>query len=267
MNDRKKNRERQAMIARILEEQDRVTVNQLSKMQQVSRETIRRDLKEMEDAGMIQRVHGGAVLSETSKGLKEYPLLTREIRNYTEKVRLCKKAAQYIEDGDTIFVDNSSTTLNLVSFINPEYRVTVITNSIRVLLEASMENNPNLLFICLGGFFRTRNYSLSGSIALDQLKKFRPNKAFLSCHGINMEDGITDGSIYEVDTKREMLSQAKKTYLLADSSKMDKTGVVLLSQFDDIDYLITDDEVSEEYRRFIESQGTEIIVLEENDFR
>lgn len=92
-------------------------MNQLFEILQVSKETIRRDLKEMEEAGIIQRVHGGAVLSEASKGVKEYPLLTREIRNYSEKIRLCQKAAEYIEDGDTIFIDNSSTTLNLVSYI------------------------------------------------------------------------------------------------------------------------------------------------------
>lgn len=267
MNDRKKNKERQAVIAKLLEENERIGVNELFEKLHVSKETIRRDLKEMEASGIIRRVHGGAVLAETSKGLKEYPLLTREIRNYSEKVRLCQKAARFIEDGDTIFVDNSSTTLNLVSCINPEYRVTIITNSIRVLLEASMEGMSNLSFICLGGFLKSRNYSLTGTITLEQLKNFRPNKAFLSCHGMSIEDGITDGSIYEVDAKRAMLSQAKETYLLADSGKFDKTGVVLLSQFDSIDYLITDDVVSEEYRRFIESQGTEIIVLEENDFR
>ena len=77
-----------------------------------------------------------------------------------------------------------------------------------------------------------------------------------------MTDGITDGSIYEVDAKREMLKQAKKTFLLADSSKIGKTGVVVLSQFDFIDCLITDETVSEEYRHFIESQGTEIVTLQ-----
>lgn len=267
MNDRKKNKERQAVIAKLLEETDRIGVNELFERLHVSKETIRRDLKEMEEAGIIQRVHGGAVMAESAKGLKEYPLLTREIRNYTEKVRLCKKAAEYIEDGDTIFIDNSSTTLNLVAHINPKYRVTIITNSIRVLLEASLEEMSNFSFICLGGILKSRNYSLTGAMTLEQLGNFRPNKAFLSCHGMTLEDGITDGSIYEVDAKQAMIKQAKKTYLLADSSKFGKTGVVLLSQFDSVDYLITDDSVSEEYRRFIESQGTEIIVLEENDFR
>ena len=263
MNDnRKKNKERQAHIARLLEKNERINVNQLFEILQVSKETIRRDLKEMEEAGIIQRVHGGAVLSEASKGVKEYPLLTREIRNYSEKIRLCQKAAEYIEDGDTIFIDNSSTTLNLVSYIPQDYRVTIITNSIRLLVEASIADHPSLTFICLGGLLKSKNYSLTGVMAVEQIHHFRPNKAFVSCHGISMTDGITDGSIYEVDAKREMLKQAKKTFLLADSSKIGKTGVVVLSQFDFIDCLITDETVSEEYRHFIESQGTEIVTLQ-----
>ena len=242
MNDnRKKNKERQAHIARLLEKNERINVNQLFEILQVSKETIRRDLKEMEEAGIIQRVHGGAVLSEASKGVK---------------------AAEYIEDGDTIFIDNSSTTLNLVSYIPQDYRVTIITNSIRLLVEASIADHPSLTFICLGGLLKSKNYSLTGVMAVEQIHNFRPNKAFVSCHGISMTDGITDGSIYEVDAKREMLKQAKKTFLLADSSKIGKTGVVVLSQFDFIDCLITDETVSEEYRHFIESQGTEIVTLQ-----
>lgn len=207
------------------------------------------------------------MLTETSRGVKEYPFLTRKIRNYREKVRLCKKAATFIEDGDVLFVDNSSTMLSLVACIPAEYRVTIITNSIQILLEAILENRPYLSVISVGGFLRNRNYSLSGTIAVEQLRQFRPNKAFLSCHGISLTDGVTDGSIYEVDAKKEMLSLAKERYLLADSSKFGKSGVVLLSQFDSIDYLITDAVVSDEYRRYIDPYGTKIIVLEESDFR
>ncbi|WP_395025579.1 DeoR family transcriptional regulator, partial [Robinsoniella sp.] len=78
MLDRKYNIERQSLIVNLLEEKGKVSVNELSELMKVSKETIRRDLKEMEDAGMIQRTHGGAVLSETSKGVKEYPYLMRE---------------------------------------------------------------------------------------------------------------------------------------------------------------------------------------------
>lgn len=140
--------------------------------------------------------------------------------------------------------------------------MTIITNSIRLLVEASIAAHPSLTFICLGGLLKSKNYSLTGVMAVEQIHNFRPNKAFVSCHGISMTDGITDGSIYEVDAKREMLKQAKKTFLLADSSKIGKTGVVVLSQFDFIDCLITDETVSEEYRHFIESQGTEIVTLQ-----
>ncbi|MEE0419775.1 MAG: DeoR/GlpR family DNA-binding transcription regulator [Lachnospiraceae bacterium] len=263
MLDRKYNIERQSLIVNLLEEKGKVSVNELSQLMQVSKETIRRDLKEMEDAGMIQRTHGGAVLSEASKGVKEYPYLMREIQNYTEKDKLCKEAAKKVRDGDTIFIDNSSTTLNMIQHISPRYQVTIITNSIRLLLDASLQEYSNLTLISLGGIFRASNYSLTGIMASEWINNFRPHKVFLSCCGVNVGEGITDSSIYEVDVKRLMMEKAQEVYVLADATKFGKPGVVFLSDFSKIDYLVTNRGLSPEQEESLKRQGTRLVVVSE----
>ena len=215
---------------------------------QVSKETIRRDLKEMEDAGMIQRTHGGAVLSEASKGVKEYPYLMREIQNYTEKDKLCKEAAKKVQDGDTIFIDNSSTTLNMIQHISPRYQVTIITNSIRLLLDASLQEYSNLTLISLGEFSgpaitpSRESWPVSGSTTSGRTRYFYPA-------AVSMWGGITDSSIYEVDVKRLMMEKAQEVYVLADATKFGKPGVVFLSDFSKIDYLVTNRGLSRNRRR------------------
>lgn len=263
MLDRKYNIERQSLIVNLLEEKGKVSVNELSELMKVSKETIRRDLKEMEDAGMIQRTHGGAVLSETSKGVKEYPYLMREIQNYTEKDKLCKEAAKVIRDGDTIFIDNSSTTLNLIQHMNPRYQVTIITNSIRLLLDASLQDHSNLTLISLGGIFRASNYSLTGIMANEWINNFRPHKVFLSCYGVNVKEGITDSSVYEVDVKRLMMEKAQEVYVLADATKFDKPGVVYLADFSKIDFLVTNRGLAYDQEEYLKKQGTQLVVASE----
>lgn len=98
----------------------------------------------------------------------------REIQHYAEKALICKNAARYVQDGDTIFVDNSSTTISLLKNINPHYQITVITNSIRQLFESTSLNNQNMTIISLGGVFRAKNYSLAGSLLCGQCAEFSP---------------------------------------------------------------------------------------------
>ena len=264
MLERKYNIERKSEVLNLLEEQGKVNVNQLSDLLNVSKETIRRDLKEMEDSGLIRRTHGGAVLSDPSKGVKEYPYLMREVQNYMEKDRICREAAKTILDGDTVFIDNSSSTLNMIHHIHKDYQVTVITNSIRLLLDASLIENSNLTLISLGGVFRAKNFSLTGIMANEWINNFRPNKVFLSCYGVYEGEGFTDSSIYEIDVKRLMMEKAQKVYMLADSTKFGKKGVVFLSDFSKVDYIVTDRELSPDKARLIESQGTRIVVAREN---
>lgn len=253
------NIERKALIVDVLEQKNAVSVAELAKMLKISKETVRRDLRELEQDGMIRRTHGGAVLEQPNNAASEHPFNVREVQHYAEKALICKRAAQYVRDGDTIFVDNSSTTISLLKNINPNYQITVITNSIRQLFESSTLNNQNMTIISLGGVFRAKNYSLAGSLSVDSAKNFRPSKAFISCRAIE-PSGLSDGSIYEVETKRALIATAKEVIVLADSSKFEETGTVYLADLNTVTRVITDDKVAPESVRMLEMVGVEVVI-------
>ncbi len=148
--------ERQSEILKILEGDRRVEVSELSTLFSASRETIRRDLRELEEKGLIHRTHGGAVLETTmSATVPEFPVGVREIQRFKEKDAICRVAASVIQDGDIIFVDNSSTCLSLIKHIPTDFHLTLITNSIKLLLGAIESNHPGLMLVSLGGFFHS----------------------------------------------------------------------------------------------------------------
>ena len=160
------NIERKSAILEMLEQNGNVDVNTLAEKLDISRETIRRDLHDLELKGALTRTHGGAVLNKVSDNISgiEYPVAIRGIQKVYEKKAICQKAASFIKNGDTVFVDNSSTLLYLPKFIPSDLTLTIITNSIQFLLEASKYKNMNQTFICLGGVFKQSNLSLYGNI-------------------------------------------------------------------------------------------------------
>ena len=253
--------ERKALIINQLEERGVVTVAQLAEMLAISKETIRRDLRELERDGMIKRTHGGAVLEIPENAAAEYPLKFREIKHHVEKKRLCVEAAKYIENGDTIFIDNSSTTVNLLGNINPSYQVTVVTNSIQLLMESAWLGNPNLTMISLGGVFRAKNYSLTGGLAAEWARTFRPDKSFISCRSINAEIGLSDGSIHELDTKRALIESTRKLYVLADHSKFLENGSFFFCDLSKVHMIITDNQVDEESVRQLRSKNVNLLII------
>jgi len=253
------NIERKALIVDILEKRNAVSVAELAKMLKFSNETVRRDLRELEQDGMIRRTHGGAVFEQPNNAASEHSFNVREIQHYAEKALICKKAAQYVQDGDTIFVDNSSTTISLLKNINPNYQITVVTYSIRQLFESTTLNSQNMTIISLGGVFRAKNYSLAGSLSVDSARIFRPSKAFISCRAIEAT-GLSDGSIYEVETKRALIATAREVIVLADSSKFEETGTVYLAALNTATRVITDDKVGQDTIRMLEMAGVEVVI-------
>ncbi|MEG1754049.1 MAG: DeoR/GlpR family DNA-binding transcription regulator, partial [Christensenella sp.] len=131
--------ERKSKITNLLEIKGQAEVTELAQMLNVVPETIRRDLKELEVQGMLVRTHGGAVLIE-KKDLQTMHTIHAK-QQYNEKLKLSKRAAECVQEGDTIFLDNSSTLTNMIRFINPEYNVTLLTNSVDILqLASTLEN-------------------------------------------------------------------------------------------------------------------------------
>lgn len=254
------NIERKSEILKLLEQNGRAEVNELSKLFGTSSETIRRDLNEMEFKGLLKRTHGGAVLdSAFSSSAKEYPVNFREIQRFKEKNAICKLAATFIRNGDSIFIDNSSTCLYLVQHIPEDYQLTIITNSIKLLIGSNEVRNPNLVFVCLGGFYHKDNFSTYGNLNLRDAGDFFPTKSFMSCSGILFPNRITDSSLLEVDTKRLMIERSQKVFILADYTKFGRSSPVFLTEFDFVDYLITDEKADPDQCAPLIKSGIEVL--------
>lgn len=253
------NVERKALIMKKLEENGSMSVAELAEILHISKETVRRDLRELENDSMISRTHGGALFVQQPNSVTEHPFNVREVQHYSEKAAICKCAAQYIQDGDTIFVDSSSTCSSLLKNINPNYQITVITDSVRQLLEVAALNNDNFLTICLGGIFRTKNQSLYGDLSLNSVRYFRPTKTFIACRSVEPV-GLSDGSIYGVDIKRAIINASKEVIVLADYSKFTERGPVFMVGLDSVTRVITDDKVREEDVRMLEMAGVECVI-------
>ncbi len=236
--------ERKSRIIEYLEQNGKAEVNSLAEMLSVVSETIRRDLRELELQGVLKRTHGGAIMQNRKE--KEYPVHVRVMKNSVEKDRLCQKAAQYVNEGDLIFVDNSTTLVNLIKYIDNNIQMTILTNSVKVLQEYAQYRKDNVTVICTGGVFNKNNLSLSGTFSDKFVREFFPNKAFLSCHGISSEYGFTDGNLLEVGYKRDMIKLADKVYFLIDHTKFGKLGPIRLGGLDICDVLITNQKPDEE---------------------
>lgn len=257
------NIERKNIIMDKISTTGKVSIAELVDEFHVTKETLRRDLTALEKEGLLKRTHGGAIQIESKQQEKTLQITQREKINYKEKDRICKKAASFVENGDCIFIDNSTTNISLLKYINPEYKITVITNSIWLLLELSRLNNENFTVISLGGIFRQDNFSCVGNFAHEMAQRFFPNKAFISARGINFENEmyeIYDMSMYEVDVKRAFIENSEKVYLTADHTKLGAKGGTKLTLLKKIDYLICDQDVIPAQKKIFSDLQIEVIV-------
>jgi DeoR/GlpR family transcriptional regulator of sugar metabolism len=233
--------ERKVEIQNLIMQKGTIEVNMLADLFQTSRETIRRDLSDLERQGILKRTHGGAILGPLPDFLHpEPPIGEREMRQSEEKRLICQKAANLINPGDTLFIDNSSTMIYLPRYIPTDMSITIITNSIGFLYEVSKVDNYNWLLICLGGIYKPKNLSVHGSDTLKNLEPYYPSKTFISCTGISPMNKLADSSPQEIEVKRMMVDRGQEVFLLADHTKFEKAGQVFLCDFSAIDYIITD---------------------------
>jgi DeoR family fructose operon transcriptional repressor len=231
--------ERKAEIRSLIGQKGSIAVNTLAELFRTSRETIRRDLSDLERQGALRRTHGGAMLDPSLAPLPESPVGERGVLQMEEKKLICQKAAGFISSDDTLFIDNSSTMIYLPQYIPVDMHITIITNSISFLYETSKVNNYNWLLICLGGIFKPQNLSVHGSDTLKNAEPYYPTKTFISCTGISPVNKIADSSPYEVEVKRMMIDRAQEVFLLADHTKFEKAGQVFLCDFDSVDHIVT----------------------------
>ena len=228
--------ERRKLILEKVHEEKKVIVSELSKEFDVSEETIRRDLEKLADEGHVIKSYGGAVINEI--GSIDLPFNVRWKANAVGKQKIAELVSQEIKDGEHIFLDASTTAVFIAKNIKQKKNLTVITNSIEILLELSDVVGWNI--IDTGGTLKGDSMSLVGKKASDNIEKYNADKVFLSCKGIDIEKGVTEGNDETGSIKQSMIHSSQKVYLTVDSSKFDKIAFSTICSLSKIDVIITD---------------------------
>lgn len=246
--------ERRAHILAALEKRGTVHSYELAEQMGVSRETIRRDILELSNRGLLIKTHGGAISTGNGETLLETPYGQRESRNADEKKRLCAFAATLVRESDTIFVDNSTSCSYLLRYLPRAMRLTILTNSISLLIEAMKCNGGNWSVYSTGGQIKEQSMSLNGYAATQMLGQFSPAKAFMSCHGVNDQLMAQDHYMEDVEIKRLVLERSKRAFLLLDHSKINNTGVLDIAHISAFDHVIADSALSASVKRDIQNE-------------
>ncbi len=243
--------ERKNQILEKLRNEQHVVVAELSQLYAVTEETIRRDLDKLEKDGFCTKTYGGAILGNSTKADLSYTI--RNKTNVEAKKAIAVIAASHIQDGDHIMLDDSSTSLFLAKEIKEKKRLTVITNSIQIIME--LADVEGFTIMSTGGTLKPDSLALIGYQAQHSLQNYHVDKAFISCKGISLQHGVTDSNENHSLNKKAMLQSASETFLCVDSSKFDKVSFVNICDFDRLQNIITEALPGKEWLDFLKKKN------------
>lgn len=246
--------ERRQIIMDKLAREQKVYVAELSKLFQVTEETIRRDLEKLEKEDLLRRSYGGAVPTEGTS--EDFSFVKRSSINSESKDTLARKAAELFGDGSTIMMDSSTTCLALLHYLQIKRNITIITNSIRLAYDFT---NSSFRIISTGGNLRANSFALTGSVTCATIAKYYVDFAVFSCKGVDIAKGVMESNEEESVVKQHMMAQAKKTVLLIDHAKFDKTAFTQTCDFSRISAVVTDTLPSAEWQEYLKGMQVELI--------
>jgi len=248
--------DRRAQIISALEEKGVVQVQELSELYRVSQVTIRNDLAYLEGKNVLLRTRGGAI--KHNKIALDLAISEKARRNFEQKRRIGKKAAELIHDGDTIIIDSGTTTLEIAKRINNFSHLTVITHALNIALELAKVENIEI--IMPGGTLRSNSFSLVGSKAEQNLKEYYTDRFFLGVDGFDTTTGIYTPIVSEAQINRVMGEITREIIVVADSSKFGKRSLAYILPVSKIHTVITDDGLSKEDKTKLISQNIKLII-------
>lgn len=249
--------ERHSAILQMLQEQQVVKTSGLMRMFDVSFETIRRDLEKLESQGYLKRVHGGAALPAMDYR-QELPFTVREMKHVNEKRELARTAAQFVTEGQSLFLDVSTTNTEFARVLMNRFeRLTVLTNSfpIATLLMAK----PGFTILFIGGAVRNAEQCVVGDIAESFVAQFHADTFFMSVSGISLTEGLTDYGIGEIQLKKKMLERSKRVIVLADSSKFGAVSLSHVCGCREVDKIVTDSGVDADIAQAFREEGVDVV--------
>lgn len=247
--------ERQQAILGRARSVGRVDVNVLAERYDVTPETIRRDLNELERQGLLRRVHGGAIPVERL-GL-ELPIAQRTAQNAELKERIAKAALDQLPDGGSIIIDAGTTTVRLAEILPADRQFTVVTHALPIA--AMLAERSNITLLMVGGQVRQGTLAAVGNWARDGYRCVLADVAFAGINAISTARGLTTPDLAEAAVKHALITSARRTVVLADHTKVGRDEFAHVADLSEVDTLITDSEVDADMAQEIHETGVEVV--------
>jgi DeoR/GlpR family transcriptional regulator of sugar metabolism len=231
-----------------------IRIEEICRRLGISPATARRDLDELEAAGAIRRVHGGAVSVESRL---EEPMFDDKASIATrEKHRIAEAALQFVENGDTIYLDGGSTVLEFARLLRERTNITAVTNSLRAAHELA-GRGPRLILI--GGELRRLSQTMVGSLTRFALQELHVDKAFMGTIGLTLKEGLTTTDPSEAFTKEFVMGHARQVILLADSGKAGKVSFARAGRLENVHVFITDKQLDKNFAKELTKTGIKLV--------
>lgn len=243
-------------IIKYLSEHKIATTKDLAEAFHVTQNTIRWDLKQLEDQNLVTKFHGGVKFNDNGT-----PLNIRNITAIQEKNKIAKKAAEFIKNGDSIFIDAGTTTKNILKYVPNDRNITVITNNIDIIIDAVDKENINLIIV--GEHYNRRLRSIIRDDSdYRWISSYNIQSAFMGVTGLSLGAGLTNFEVDEIPLKSQVVSQASHIFLLADSTKFNKPSLKTYLPLENIDVLITNGDPDPAYLEFCQKNNIAIEIVD-----
>ena len=244
--------ERQNRILEILGLNNRTSVNELSQKLDVSSVTIRQDLNFLEAEGLLKRVHGGAVLKDGDD------LDNRLGKNYEKKLRIAKKLASLVSEGETILIESGSANVLLARELVKIKKVTIMTTNIYIARQFRTNTQANI--VILGGIYQHDSETLVGKLTKACIDQLNIQKAFIGIDGYTTEDGFTLRDMFRAEISSHIIRKAKDVFVVSDSSKFGCTGLTNICHLTDIKHIATNEDLDPKFKDEFRTAGIDLIL-------
>ncbi|MFC7141480.1 HTH-type transcriptional regulator GlpR [Halosimplex aquaticum] len=246
--------ERKRKIVDTVTEEDGRSVSELADLLDVSKATIRRDLNELEEEGLIERSHGGALPVRTVASEPSYS--QRNVQNLEAKRAIGARAAKEIHDGEVVFFDSGTTTIEVARSAPDDVRFITATNSPGLALELAEDDREVKL---TGGTLRPQTRALVGPTGETFMQRTNFDQVFIGTNAVDVDAGLTTPNEDEARMKQLMCERAQRVVLVADAAKFGRRSFVQFAPLEDVDLVITDAALDDRFRETFESLGVDVV--------
>jgi len=243
---------RQNRILEILGKDNQTSVVTLSEMLGVSSVTIRQDLNHLEAEGLLKRVHGGAVLKDGDD------LDNRLGKNYEKKLRIAKKVASLVHEGETILIESGSANALLARELVKIRKVTIMCTNLYIARQFRKNEQANI--VILGGIYQHDSEALVGKITKACIDQINIDKAFIGVDGYTSENGFMLRDMFRAEISSYIIQKAKDLFVVSDSSKFGCTGLTSICSLKEIQHVATDSDLGQSFQDELHAAGIDLIL-------